>query len=75
MSRSGVTTWRGSSVPGRGLGQERRVEHEVDVVDEDQPRRLLRQDPLELARGGRAGEAAAGDDDVPGHAPSLSQTL
>jgi hypothetical protein len=58
--------------PGRGLGQERRVEREVDVVDEHQPRRLLRQQLLELTGAGRAREAASGDDDVPGHALSMA---
>ena len=51
----------------RGLGQKRRVEHEVDVVDEDQACRLLRQQPLELACRCGSPEAPSGDDDVPGH--------
>ena len=67
MSRSGVTTCRGSSVPAAASGRERRVEHEVDVVDEDQARRLLRQQPLELAGGRRSPETPAGDHDVPSH--------
>ncbi len=54
--------------PGRRLRQERRVEHEVDVVDEDEPGRLPRHDPLELPRRHRATETPTGDDDVPSHA-------
>ena len=53
--------------PGRRLRQERRVEHEVDVVDEREPRRLARQEALELAGGRHPGEPTSGDDDVPGH--------
>ena len=59
----------------RGLGQKRRVEHEVDVVDEDQARRLLRQQPLELAGGRRSPEAPTGDDDVPGHGSANTQLV
>ena len=51
----------------RGLRQQRRVEQEVDVVDEDQPGRLLRQQPLELASGVRPRESSPGDDDVLSH--------
>ena len=57
---------------GGRLGQERRVEHEVDVVDEREPRRLHRQQPLQVARAGRPREPTTGDDDVPGHAPQYA---
>ena len=60
---------------GRRLGQKRRVEHEVHVVDERQPRRLLRQDPLQPACRRRSGEAPSGDHDVPGHDPILAQLV
>ena len=57
-----MTTWRGSSVPGRRARQQRRVEQEVDVGDERDPCALWRrQDLLEPARGVEAAEAAAGD--------------
>ena len=52
---------------GGRLRQERRVEHEVDVVDERQPGRLARQDVLELARRGHPRESTTGNHDVPGH--------
>ena len=55
--------------PGRRLGQKRRVEQEVDVVDEHQPRRLLGHQPLQLAGGVGAAEPTTGYDDVPGHGP------
>jgi hypothetical protein len=51
----------------RGLRQERRVQQEVDVVDEDQPRRLARDQALELPRRRRSAEPTTHDDHVPGH--------
>ena len=57
--------------PRRRLGQERHVEHEVDVVDEDQPRRLLRHRPLQAPRSGGAAETTTGNYDIPSHAPSM----
>src|SRR5918999_4081679 len=51
----------------RCLRQERGVEEEIDVVYERQPRRLARQESLELARRRHPPESAADDDDVPGH--------
>jgi peptidoglycan/xylan/chitin deacetylase (PgdA/CDA1 family) len=48
--------------------QQRRVEHEVDVVDERDARAVRRQDALERPGCVEAAEAAARDDDVPGHA-------
>ena len=59
---------------GRGLGQERRVEHEVDVVDEREPRRLLGEQPLKVVGHGRPSKPASRDDDVPGHAPSMPRS-
>src|SRR5919202_1318389 len=53
---------------GGGTGEQRGVEHEVDVADERDAGALRRQDPFEGARGVEAAEAASGDDDVPGHA-------
>ena len=58
--------------PGRRLGQERRVEDEIDVVDEHQPRRLLRQQVLQLPGTVGAREATTGDHHVPGHVPSMT---
>jgi hypothetical protein len=49
------------------LRQERRVEREVRLVDQGQPRRLLRHHPLQLMRGSRAAEATTRDHDVPSH--------
>ncbi len=57
---------------GGRAGQQRRVEHEVDVVDEDQLRRLLREDPLELAGCVRPREAPSGDDDVVSHGVTVT---
>jgi hypothetical protein len=51
----------------RGSGQQRRVEHEVDVVDERHPRGLRRQDALEAAGGGEPAEPATQDQELPGH--------
>ena len=56
---------------GGRLREQRRVEQEVDVVDEDQPGRLLRQDPLELAGGVGSREPSSCDDDVVSHELSL----
>ena len=56
---------------GRRLGQERRVEQEVDVVDERDARALARHRALELAGRVEAAEPATGDDDVPGHGTML----
>jgi hypothetical protein len=53
--------------PGRRLGQERRVEQEIDVVDQHQARRLARHQPLHLAGRGGAAEPTTRYDDVPGH--------
>ena len=71
-SRRGVTTWRGSSVPAAASGRNGRVEQEVDVVDERDPRALPRQDPLQRARGVEAAEPASRYDDVPGDARESS---
>jgi hypothetical protein len=57
---------------GRRLRQERRVEHEVDVVDELQPRRLLRQQRLEPPRDRHPSKPTAGDDHVRSHALSIT---
>ncbi|HEV2815444.1 MAG TPA: FAD-dependent oxidoreductase, partial [Solirubrobacteraceae bacterium] len=51
----------------RRAGQQRRVEHEVDVVDERHLRGLRAELALQAPGSGQAAEAAAGDDDVPGH--------
>ena len=57
---------------GRRLRQERRVEHEVDVVDEREPRRLVREKLLQLTGGRHPREPSSGDDDVPGHTFSMA---
>jgi hypothetical protein len=49
-------------------GQQRRVEHEVDVVDQGDLRGLVREATLEPTGGGEPCEAAAENEDVPGHA-------
>jgi len=56
---------------GGGPGQQRRVEHEVDVGDDRHVRGVRRQGALQLARGVQAAETAAKDHDVPGHAPRV----
>ncbi len=66
--RDHVARLQGSS---GGLGQERRVEQEVDVVDERQPRRLLRHQLLQTPGGMGSTEATTGYDDIPGHAPTI----
>jgi hypothetical protein len=57
----------------RRLWQEWRVEREVRLVDERQPRRLLRHRPLQLPRRRSAAEATTRDHDVPGHDLNLAR--
>ena len=57
-----------------GARQQRRVEHEVGVVDERHARALRRQQALERPRGVEAAEATAGDHDLPGHADRIGCT-
>jgi hypothetical protein len=52
----------------RRARQQRRVEHEVHVVDERDLRALPGHEALELAGGVQAAEAAPGDDDAMSHA-------
>src|SRR6185503_17956329 len=61
--------------PRRRLGEQRRVEHGVDVVDEDQLRRLRREDPLELAGCVRPREPPSGDDDLVSHGTSIAHLV
>ena len=56
----------------RGARQQRRVEHEVDVVDDADPGAVRRQQAIERPRGVEAAEPAARDHDVPGHVTSKS---
>src|SRR5438093_7527674 len=68
---------RRDDVPGlerarRGLGQERRVQQEVHVVDQDQSGRLAWHQALELTGRLCSRESTTGDDDVPGHDPSMT---
>src|SRR5215217_950598 len=58
--------------PRRCLGKKRRVEKEVDVVYEDQARRLAGDQALEMTRRRGATEPTTDDDDVPGHVPSVA---
>ena len=58
--------------PRRGLRQERRVEQEVDVVDERDAGARAGHRALQLSGGVQAAEAATGDDDVPGHEPIVA---
>ena len=57
--------------PGRGAGQQRGVQHEVDVVHERHPCTLRGQRPLQRSRGVEAAEAAACDHHMPGHGPRV----
>ena len=53
--------------PAGGAGQQRRVEHEVDVVDQRDVRAVGGELAFEAARDRQAAEAAAEDEHVPGH--------
>ena len=55
----------------RGAGQERRVQHEVGIVDERDEGALLGRDALERASGVEAAEAAARDHYPPAHADRI----
>ncbi len=52
----------------RGRRQEGRVEQEVRVVDEGDPRAVRRNDVFERPRGVETAEPPTRDDDAPGHA-------
>ena len=72
--RSGTDDVAGIERRAGGPGQQRRVEHEVRLVDERHAGALGGQQPLERAGRVEAAEATAGDHDLPGHRDRIGCT-